>query len=107
MNKLSDRLDFADKGLEVYNGYIDGQIKIFSDEIGFLNDNFEDLPKLRQHLAQFLSVNRALELSDESIRSLAILRANHLNDQIQQLKNQKINNLPLKAIVQGLKFRGQ
>ncbi|MBD5145946.1 MAG: hypothetical protein HDT21_08595 [Ruminococcus sp.] len=107
MNKPSDRLDFVDKTLEVHNSYIDIQVENFSNEIKWIDENFENIIRLRQHLAQFLSSNRVTELSDDSVKSLAIIRANHLNAQIQQLKSQKIDNMPLKVIVQGLKFRGQ
>lgn len=107
MNKPSDRADFLDKTLEVHNSYIDIQVGKLSKEIQWIDDNFDDVLKLRQYLAQFLPANRALELSDDSIKDLAVFRANHLNGQIQQLKSQKINNMPLKLIVQGLKFRGQ
>lgn len=107
MNKPSDRVDYVDKALEVHNSYIDIQVENFSNEIQWLDENFENILSLRQHLAQFLPFNRVSELSDDSIKSLAIIRANHLNEQIQHLKSRKINNMPLKAIVQGLKFRGQ
>ncbi len=107
MNKPSDRADFVDKTLELHNSYIDIQIEKLSNEIQWIDDNFEDALKLRQYLAQFLPANRALELSDDSIKDLAVFHANNLNGQIQQMKSQKINNMPLKLIVQGLKFKGQ
>lgn len=107
MNKPSDRLDFVDKIAEVNNSYIDYQVENLSKEIKWLDENFENILRLRQHLTQFLSSNRVAELSDDSVKSLAIIRANHLNAQIQQLKSKKIDNMPLKVIVQGLKFRGQ
>ncbi|MDE6762269.1 MAG: hypothetical protein K2J73_01140 [Oscillospiraceae bacterium] len=107
MNKPSDRLDFVDKTVEVHNSYIDIQVETFSKEIQWLDENFENIMILRQHLAQFLPFNRVSEISDDGIKSMAILRANQLYAQIQQLRSQKIDNRPLKVIVQGLKFRGQ
>ena len=53
MNKPSDRLDFVDKTVEVYNSYIDIQVETFSKEIQWLDENFENIMILRQHLAQF------------------------------------------------------
>lgn len=107
MNKPSDRLDFLDKVSDIHNDYIDRQMEIFLSEIKWLDDNYGDVVKLRQYLARFLTADRALELSDDSIKDLAVLRANHLNGQIQQLKSQKISNTPLKVIVQSLKLQGQ
>ena len=107
MNKPSDRLDFVDKIAEVNNSYIDYQVENLSKEIKWLDENFENIMILRQHLAQFLPFNRVSEISDDGIKSMATLRANQLYAQIQQLKSKKIDNMPLKVIVQGLKFRGQ
>ena len=104
---LSNRLDFADKVLDLHNYYIDSQKQRIIDEITWLEASIDDVEKLRLHLSTFLHMDRVNRLHDEAIRQLAEIRGNHLYSQISELNQQKVETKPLKIIVQELKCLGQ
>ena len=106
MNKLSNRLDFVDKGIEIYNYYIQIEMKKIRDEIIWMDRNSDNINNLRLYFANFLGKERVLQLSDAAINELLIIRANDLNRHFHELSGQKISTMPLKIIVQGLKIQG-
>ncbi len=106
MDKLSDRLDFFDKGIEIHNYYIQIEAERIRDEIIRLDHNSNDINKLRVYFANFLGRERISQLSDADIRDLLVIRANDLYRHYLALSGQKIDTTPLKIIVQGLKIQG-
>jgi hypothetical protein len=105
MDKLSDRMDLLDKGIELYNYYVGDQRRSITDEIMWLVDNSENTDKLRAYFSQFLSKERLQHFTDKDIEELAQIRGNHLYAQLKGL-GCKIDTVPLKVIVQCLKNSG-
>jgi hypothetical protein len=105
MDKASNRLDLLDKGIELYNYYIDDQRRKITDEIMWLEENSEDTDKLRAYLSQFLSKERVLRFADKDVEELTQIRGNHLYAQLKGL-GCEIDTVPLKVIVQCLKNSG-
>lgn len=107
MDNISDRLDFLDKSMDLYNDYIEYQKRSIINEIKWLEENVGNTNELRSFFSRFLHMERVLQLSDKALQELAEIRGNHLYSQLQGLENQKVNNRPLKIIVQELKFFGK
>lgn len=113
MNKPSDLFDALDKTLEVRNLAIDMQKQNLTDEILWIDANYENINALRNYLlncANFNNnvvkldyANQLLSYSDSRIQDLAEQRANILYRGIQSIDNCKIDNKPLKLIVIELK----
>ena len=107
MDKLSDQLDRADKAMDLRNYFIDNQKRAISQEIHWLADN-ENKPKnLRLYFANFLCKEKIIQIGDRGLSQLAEIRGNYLYTQFRRLEQQKIDNGPLKFIVQELKCFGQ
>lgn len=107
MNKPSDFLDFTDKVTEIHNCYVEEQKKRLVAEIRWLDENEENPDSLRAYLAMHYNQFLVLQLDDASLHQLALIHGNTLNAQLNQLCRQKINTMPLKVIVQELKYFGQ
>lgn len=107
MDNISDRLDFLDKSMDLYNDYIDNQKRCIINEIKWLEENVGKPHELRSFFFRFLHTERVLQFSEKALQELAEIRGNHLYSQLQGLEKQKINNRPLKIIVQELKFFGK
>ena len=60
--------------------------------------------ELRRYFVKFLGRERVLQLSDTAINDLLTIRANDLYLHYQELSRHRINTIPLKIIIQGLKF---
>ena len=107
MEKLSDRLDRVDKAMDLRNYFIDNQKRVISQELHWLADN-ENKPKnLRLYFANFLCEEEIIRIGDGGLNQLAEIRGNYLYSQVCGLEQQKIDNRPLKIIVQELKCFGQ
>lgn len=107
MDKLSDRLDGVDKVMDLRNYYIANQKRVISQELRWLADNENKPENLQQYLANFLCKERIMQIGDEGLHQLAEIRGNYLYSQFCELEQQKIDNRPLKLIVQELKCLGQ
>ena len=107
MVKLSDRLDGVDKVMDLRNYFIDNQKQAISQEIRWLADNENKPENLRQYFAHFLREERIMQIGDDGLNQLAEVRGNCLYSQFCGLEQRKINNKPLKFIVQELKCLGQ
>jgi hypothetical protein len=105
MDKVSDKLDLLDKGIELYNYYVEDQRRSITDELMWLADNSGNTDKLRVYLSQFLSEGRVLQFTDKDVGELAQIRGNHLYAQLKGL-GCKIDTMPLKVIAQCLKNNG-
>lgn len=106
MDKISDGLDYVDKGIEMHNYYIQIQMEKIRDEIMWMDCNSNNIHELRLYFVNFLGKERVSQLSDKAINDLLVIRANDLNQHYQELSRQKIDTTPLKVIVQGLKIQG-
>lgn len=107
MVKLSNRLDGIDKVMDLRNYYIDNQKRVISQELRWLADNENKPENLRQYFTNFLREERIMQIGDEGLNQLAEIRGNYLYLQFCGLEQRKINNKPLKLIVQELKCLGQ
>lgn len=107
MNKLSDKLDFLDKAMDLHNYFIESQRQAIINEIVWLELNEQKPINLRSHFLQLLSLERVAQISDKELQQLAEMRGNYLYSQLCGLGQQKIENKPLKIIVQQLKNSGQ
>lgn len=107
MNKPSDRLDFVDKILELRNFYLENQKYHIRNEIIWLNEHYEDIQSLRQHLLSCFPEEQVLQLNDKAVQELAEFRGNYLFSQFCGLDRQKIETRPLKIIAQELKSFGK
>ena len=107
MVKLSNPLDGVDKVMDLRNYFLDNQKQAISQEIRWLADNENKPENLRQYLAQFLPEERIMQIDDSGISQLAEIRGNYLYSQFLVLEKRKIDNSPLKFIVQELKCLGQ
>ena len=106
MDKISDRLDFIDKSIEMQNYYIQIEIEKIKDEIQWMDINSDNMNKLRIYFVNFLGEERVSQLSDTTINDLLVIRANNLYQHYKELSRQKIDTTPLKIIVQGLRLHG-
>lgn len=104
MDKMSDRLDCVDKTIEMRNYYVQTEMDKIKNEIQFLDSNSNNVNELRYYFVKFLGKERVLQLSDTAINDLLTIRANDLYLHYQELSRHRINTIPLKIIIQGLKF---
>lgn len=105
MEKPSETLDLLDKITELRNCYVDEQKHAISSEIKWICENADNVDILRKYLSQLLKNGKEMQLSNDSIKELAQIRANHLYSDLNGLGT-KIDNFPLKVIVQYLKDCG-
>ena len=94
MEKPSETLDLLDKIKELRNCYVDEQKHAISSEIKWICENADNVDN-----------GKEMQLSNDSIKELAQIRANHLYSDLNGLGT-KIDNFPLKVIVQYLKDCG-
>lgn len=104
MDKMSDRLECVDKTIEICNDYVQTEMERIKNEIQFLDSNSNNINELRRYFVKFLGRERVLQLSDAAINDLLTIRANDLYLHYQVLSRHRINTIPLKIIIQGLKF---
>ncbi len=114
MIKPSYFLDALDKTFDIAN--LCRKQKII-DEILWINQNFENIDVLRGHILSCVDfknqrVNEAyarkvLGYSSAKVKSIVELRANFLYAEFRNVQNEKIENKPLKIIVQELKLQGR
>lgn len=107
MNRLSDRIDFIDKVLDLRNYYIESQKQNIANEIEWLETNIENTANLRSYFINTLHMGQAIHFSDEDIKQLAEIRGNNLYLYLCGISQQKVETKPLKFIVQELKHFGQ
>lgn len=107
MNKLSDRLDLLDKVMDLLNYYIESQRHTIINEIMWLNENVDKFDSLRVYFANTLGMEKVLRISNKELVQLAEIRGNYLYSQLCGLGQRKVDNKPLKVIVQELKCFGQ
>ncbi len=107
MNKPSDRLDFLEKILDLRNQEIENHKRNIVDEINWLEENAENSQALQTYFAKLYRPEIVLQLNNKQLQELLQIRANDLYSYLQRLGNQKTNNLPLKVIVQELKYFGK
>ncbi len=107
MNKPSDRLDFLEKILDLRNQGIENQKRDIVNEINWLEENAENSQALQTYFAKLYQPEIVLQLNNRQLQELLQIRANDLYSYLQRLGNQKTNNLPLKVIVQELKYFGK
>ena len=107
MNKPSDRLDFFEKILDLRNQEIENQKRSIVNEINWLAENAENYQALKTYFVKIYRPEIVLQLNDGQLQELTQIRANDLYSYLQRLSSQKTNNLPLKAIVQELKYFGK
>jgi hypothetical protein len=105
VDKLSDRLDFVDKGMDLYNFYVAEQRRSIANEIIWIDNNKTNVENLRVYLSHFLGEKRISQLNDSSIVEIAVYRANYLYSQFQNSITE-IDTKDLKLIVQILKSQG-
>ena len=105
MEKPSETLDLLDKITELRNCYVDEQKHAISSEIKWICENADNVDILRKYLSQFLKNGKEMQLSNDSIKELAQIRPNNLYSDLNGL-GKKIDNFPLKVIVQYLKDCG-
>ena len=107
MDRLSDRLDFLDKILDLRNYYIESQKQNIMNEIEWLETNIENIAILRSYFINTLHMGQAMQLNDNAIQQLAEIRGNNLYSYLCGMSQQKVETKPLKFIVQELKHFGQ
>lgn len=107
MNKLSDRIDFMDKILDLRNYYIDYQRQRVVNEIKWLEANNNNIDSLRSYFMNVLNMRQVKQFSDDDIQQLAEIRGNNLYSDLRGMSQQKIETKPLKILVQELKYFGQ
>ncbi len=107
MNKPSDRLDFLEKILDLRNQEIENHKRNIVNEINWLEENAENSQALQTYFAKLYRPEIVLRLNNKQLQELLQIRANDLYSYLQRLGNQKTNNLPLKVIVQELKYFGK
>lgn len=105
MDKISDRLDYVDNGIDMYNYYIQIEMQKIRDEIMWMDCNSNNIHELRLYFVNFLGKERVSQLSDKAINELLTIRANELYKHYQILAGQKNDTTPLKIIVQALKLK--
>lgn len=116
MNKPSDFLDAFDKSVDIVNLLIDSRRQEIIDEILWLDQNYENIDALRWYILKHVDfknkianidyAQKVLEYSDTKMQRLAELWANSLYAELRNVQSGKIENKPLKIIVQELKSRG-
>ena len=107
MYKPSDRLDLFEKILELRNQEIENKKRGIVNEINWLAENAENYQALKNHFANIYQPEIVSQLNDGQLQELSRIRANDLYSYLQRCNGQKINNLPLKVIVQELKYFGK
>ena len=107
MKKISDRLDFFDKMLDLRNNYIENQKQCIENEIRWLENNIENTDNLRFYFANSLHMEWAMKLNKNDIQQVAEMRGNNLYALLHEMDRQKTETKPLKVIVQELKYLGQ
>ena len=114
MNNLSDGMDFIDKGIEVHNFFMEMEKQRIINEIQWINLNFNNISNLRNYFLSLAKFNNNFQVaqyanqlnlySADKIQNMALYRANFLYSSLQRCDNNKIDNKPLKWIVQTLKL---
>ena len=109
----SNILNNTDKVSDLNNFFIDFQKRKIINEINWLYQNYDDMNAIsayRLNLANFNNTAANLlyrqqfrSYSVEKMHHLVELRANFLYGQLKNLDNYKIDNKPLKVIIQELK----
>lgn len=117
MIKPSDFLDAFDKTFDIANFWADFRKKKIIDEILWIDQNFENIDTLRRHILSLVAFNdqkanesyarKVLGYSDTRVQDIAELRAKFLYAEFRNVQNGKIENIPLKIIIQELKARGR
>lgn len=117
MNKPSNFFDALDKTLEIRNWTIDVQVQNLIDEILWIDANYDNIDALRNYLLKCANFNNAVanveyahqlnSYTDSYIQNLVEERANILYGRILTTKNSKLDNKPIKLIVQELKAFNQ
>ena len=117
MIKASYFLDALDKTFDIANLWINFRKQKIIDKILWINQNFENIDVLRGHILSCVDfknqrVNEAyarkvLGYSSAKVKSIVELRANFLYAEFRNVQNEKIENKPLKIIVQELKLQGR
>ncbi len=113
MNKPSNLFDLLDKSAEWHNFFIDMNNDSIAQEIKWLNDNYNNIRLLKSYFLRFVDprnftyyikyVDYLNSLSDDEIKSAVQDRANALYAYMQYNEQRKINNKPLKLIVEEMK----
>ena len=114
LNKPSDVLDTLDKAADIGNFWLDIRRQILIDEIQWIDANYENTASLRKYLlecagfdnvvANISYAKRLNSYSDKQIQKIVAARANVLYQRILRIENNKVDNKPLKLIVQELKL---
>lgn len=117
MNKLSDRLDFIDKNIEVHNCTVDMHKNSIIREINWFDSNYNNIYGLRDYFlkrANYKSpvlnlqyANQLISYPDSKIQYMVEYRKKVLNQKLQSYENRKIDNASLKLIVQTLKLHNK
>lgn len=113
MNKPSNILDLLDKSAEWHNFFIDMNNNSIAQEINWLNDNYNNIRLLKSYFLRFVDprnfncyikyVDYLNSLSDAEVQSAAQDRANVLYAHMKYNEQRKIDNKPLKLIVEEMK----
>ena len=72
MKKISDRLDFFDKMLDLRNNYIENQKQCIENEIRWLENNIENTDNLRFYFTNSLHMEWAMKLNKNEGTSVDI-----------------------------------
>lgn len=115
--KISDIGDAYNKAADINNFFVDAEKQNLKDEINLLWENRYNPDALRKYFLDSFSKDNfiarliyARQLRSYSVKRLyymAELKANVLYCRINNLDFSKIDNMPLKVIVQELKAVGQ
>jgi hypothetical protein len=76
MDKSNNKLDYFDKGIDLYDFYVEVQRRSIANEIIWIDRNKENVEKMRVYLSRFLNEKRISQLSDDDIKKLIEIRAN-------------------------------
>ena len=116
MIKQSDFLDAVDRVCDIKNFRADICSRDIIDEILWIDQNFENIDALRKHILKCANfkckkaneqyAREVLDYPDKRVQDVAELRAMFLYLQLRNIQSGKIDNRPLKIIVQELKLWG-
>lgn len=107
MDKLSNRLDLVDKTMDIRNYYLECRKHAIINEINWLAQNLDRPDDLYAYFSNSLLSRGIVQISSAELRQLAEIHGNYLYLQLCGLEQQKVDNTPLKVIVQELKSFGQ
>lgn len=109
----SNILNNTDKVSDLNNFFIDFQKRKIINEINWLYQNYDDMNAISAYWLNLANFNNTAanllyrqqfrSYSVEKMHHLVELRANFLYGQLKNLDNYKIDNKPLKVIIQELK----